>query len=180
MTVNASDDRTIATSRARGARAYLTTRHAWAAMRLTIGWLFLWTFADELLGLGFATEVGWIDGGSPTFNLLAVSSHGLLEDIYVRPAGDAVVDALYMAAIGGAGLALLLGIGVRIAAAIGAAVHIVLWSTYLPPVSNPFIDEHIFQAVALIGIAIADAGATWGLGARWQRLELVRRNPVLK
>lgn len=161
-------------------RSLLTPANAWAVMRLTIGWLFLWAFFDKLLGLGFATEVGWIDSGSPTFGFLTASSHGFLDSFYNRIAGNDVVDLLFMAGIGGAGIALILGIGVRIAAVSGAAIHVLIWSAYLPPATNPFIDEHIFQAVALIGIAIADAGSTLGLGRWWSELSIVDRFPILK
>ena len=180
MAVNAMGDGDRTSPGRSGAMAFLTPSHAWVAMRMAIGWLFLWTFLDKLLGLGFPTEVGWIDGGSPTFGFMAVASHGLLDELYVKIGGNGLVDLLYMASIGGAGIALVLGIAVRIAALVGAAVHVVIWSTYLPPVDNPFIDEHIFQAIALIGIAIADAGSTWGFGAWWGRMPFVQRMPLLK
>jgi thiosulfate dehydrogenase [quinone] large subunit len=180
MAVNAMNERSGAARTGSSVRSMLTPAHAWAAMRLVLAWLFLWTFADKLLGLGFATEVGWTDGGSPTFGFMAVASHGVLDGLYARLGGEGVIDLLYMAAIGFTGLGLLLGIAVRLAALTGAAVQAVIWSTYLPPATNPFIDEHIFQAVALLGIAIADAGRTWGFGRRWERLGIVRRFPVLK
>ncbi len=40
--------------------------------------------------------------------------------------------------------------------------------------TNPFADYHVIYAVALIALAAAGAGATWGLGRQWARLPIVR------
>ena len=43
-------------------------RGAFAALRIVLGFTFLWAFVDKLFGLGYATpsERSWINGGSPT------------------------------------------------------------------------------------------------------------------
>ncbi len=59
-------------------------RYVAAALRLSIGWVFLWAFLDKLLALGFATgrdgetgvvdrfgDAAWINGGSPTRGFLS-------------------------------------------------------------------------------------------------------------
>lgn len=78
------------------------------------------------------------------------------------------------------GVALILGIGMRIAAASGAVMLVMMWSAVLPPANNPFMDDHIIYAPVLVGLALIGAGRTLGLGRAWERLPLVQRYPVLK
>ncbi|WP_439145755.1 hypothetical protein [Streptomyces canus] len=42
--------------------------------------------------------------------------------------------------------------------------------------TNPFADYHLIYAIVLIALAVAGAGATWGLGKAWARLPFVSRN----
>ena len=46
--------------------------------------------------------------------------------------------------------------------------------------TNPFADHHLVYAVALIALAAAGAGATWGLGKASARLPFVSHNPWLR
>src|SRR5690606_10480708 len=157
-------------------------RAVFAAVRLAIGWIFLWAFLDKLFGLGFATpaEGAWISGGSPTEGDLTDATSGPPAGFYASVAGAAWADVLVMAGLVGIGLALLLGIGVRIAAATGALLLVLMWTAVLPPENNPFMDDHLVQALVLVGLALVNAGDTWGLGRRWSSLGLVRRFPVLR
>ena len=54
-------------------------RYLSAAARLSLGWVFLWAFLDKVFGWGRATAAGkgWIDGGSPTAGLAALT-YGLM------------------------------------------------------------------------------------------------------
>jgi thiosulfate dehydrogenase [quinone] large subunit len=45
--------------------------HAWMALRIVMGWSFIWVFADVIFGLGFPTVVGWIYGGDPTDTVMS-------------------------------------------------------------------------------------------------------------
>jgi thiosulfate dehydrogenase [quinone] large subunit len=47
----------------------------------------------------------------------------------------------------GLGLALISGIGLRIAAVAGSLLMIMMWFSLLPLVNNPIVDEHIIYAV---------------------------------
>jgi len=147
-------------------------KYIWVALRIVMGWLFLWPFLDKLLGLGFATEAdaAWIRGGSPTFGFLTFGSSGPLAPVFQSLAGNPIVDFLFMAGLLLIGLALLLGVGVRIAGISGAVLVLLMWLAYLPPEHNPLIDEHVAYAIALVGLAVVRAGRWFGLGNQWTRL----------
>jgi thiosulfate dehydrogenase [quinone] large subunit len=148
------------------------TRYIWAALRIGMGWLFLWSFLDKLFGLGFATkpEAGWLAGGSPTAGFLANATSGPLAGLYQSMAGNPVVDWLFMLGLAGLGVALILGIGVQIAGYAGALFVLLLWSSRLPPANNPIMDEHIIYAFVLVGLAMVRAGQRVGLGRWWYKL----------
>ncbi len=78
------------------------------------------------------------------------------------------------------GTALILGIGVRLAA-IGGIIWMAIFytATAIWPEHNPFMDEHIIAALVLAGVFLANAGRYYGLGKVWQRTELVKRHPIL-
>lgn len=80
----------------------------------------------------------------------------------------------------GIGLALILGIGMRLAAATGALLMVLMWSADLPLENNPIIDDHIIYALVLVALALANAGHTFGLGRQWEKLPVVADNTWLK
>lgn len=156
-------------------------RYAWAAVRIALGLIFLWAFFDKLLGLGFATppERSWLNGGSPTRGFLA-NTAGPFASTFQAMAGNVVVDWLFMLGLLGIGLALVLGIGVRVAAVSGAILMLLMWAASLPLENHPFLDDHIVYALVLIGLALDHAGHTWGLGRWWSRRNVVRGAPWLE
>jgi thiosulfate dehydrogenase [quinone] large subunit len=89
------------------------------------------------------------------------------------------VDVLFMVGLLGIALALLLGIGVRIAAVCGAVMLVLMWSASLPPSDDVFMDNHLIYALLLFGLAFVGAANTAGLGRWWTRTTLVRRSPGL-
>ncbi len=158
------------------------TRYVLAGLRLALGWIFLWAFLDKLFGLGFATkaENAWIDGGSPTAGFLGNAVKGPFADLYHSIAGATWADWLFMTGLAGIGIALILGIGLRIAATTGALLLIAMWTAVLPPENNPFMDDHLVYAGVLVLLALTAAGNTLGLGTTWARLPIVQRLPWLK
>ncbi len=156
-------------------------RYLWASIRLSLGWVFLWAFLDKTFGLGFATasENAWINGGSPTFGFLNFGTAGPFAGIFQAIAGHPVVDALFMIGLLGIGLALILGIGMRVAAVSGAVMMLLMWAAALPPSNNPFMDDHIVYGLVLLALPLVHAGRTWGLGGWWQQTALVQRYPWL-
>ncbi|MFY1594196.1 hypothetical protein [Micromonospora sp. WMMD737] len=157
-------------------------RYVFAGIRIALGWTFLWAFLDKVFGLGFATEAknAWINGGSPTKGFLTFGAAGPFADFYQGIAGAAWADVLFMAGLAAIGVALLLGIGMRIAAVAGAVLYVMMWTVVLPPENNPFMDEHLINAALLVGLALVNAGATLGLGATWAKLAIVQRFPWLR
>jgi len=162
-------------------RAY-KARYALAVARLAISFTFLWAFLDKTFGLGFATERAdaWINGGSPTVGFLNFATEGkIFHDFFAGLAGPAA-DWLFMVGLLGIGVALALGIGMRIAAASGALLLTLMWAASLPLENNPLLDDHLVYAVVLVALAIFGAGRVIGLGRQWERLPLVQRLPFLK
>ncbi|MGK5550728.1 hypothetical protein ACSNOI_03860 [Actinomadura kijaniata] len=156
--------------------------HQAEQVRLAIGWVFVWAFLDKTFGLGHETPAAraWIDGGSPTKGFLANSPQGPFAGIYHELAGQTWADWLFMVGLAGIGIALMLGVGMRIAAATGALLLVLMWTAVLPPANNPFMDDHLVYAAVLVGLALVAAGDTLGLGRRWSGTVLVRRFPILK
>lgn len=168
----------------------------WGVLRIAIGSVFLWSFLDKLLSLGFSTgrnpETGaidffgadaWINGGSPTDGFLQFGLHtkGFFNDFYGAFAGQTWVEWVYMLSMLAIGLGLIFGIGTRLAA-IGGILWMAIFYTAsaIWPEHHPFVDDHVVYAIVLGGIAYVGAGRYLGLGGWWERTPLVRRLPILK
>jgi thiosulfate dehydrogenase [quinone] large subunit len=157
-------------------------RYVFAGVRIALGWVFLWAFLDKMFGLGHETlaKNAWIDGGSPTTGFLGKAVVGPFKGLYNGIAGAAWADWLFMAALLGIGIALILGIGMRVAAISGALLLVMMWTAVLPPANNPLIDDHLIYAGTLVGLALIGAGHTAGLGTWWNSTPLVRKAPWLQ
>ena len=158
-------------------------RKVLAALRLTTGFIFLWAFLDKTFGLGFSTpsERAWINGGKPSQGFLTSDAvQGPLKGFFASIASP-VSDVLLMLGMLGIGLAVMLGIGTRVAAWAGSVVMVLMYLAELPAAggSNPLIDSHVIYALVLVLVALTSAGDTWGLGRWWKSLEIVRKNPWL-
>nr|BFE57527.1 DoxX family membrane protein [Dactylosporangium thailandense] len=166
-----------------------TAARALAVLRYATGFVFLWAFADKLLGLGYSTPSAkaWINGGSPTKGFLANVDAGPLQSFFHTIAGTWYANWGFMLGLLGIGLALTAGIGMRIAAASGTLLMAFMWLAEFPLAqhtakgaptgsTNPLTDYHVVYAIAMIVLAAAYAGQTWGLGKRWAKLPIVQRN----
>ena len=151
-------------------------------IRLAMGWTFLWPFLDKTFGLGHETAStdAWVNGGSPTAGFLGHATKGPFSDTYQSFAGHAWADWLFMLGLLGIGTALILGVAVRIAAAAGALLLVLMWTAVLPPENNLFLDDHLIYAMVLAVLAMASAGRTLGLGRIWEKLPVVKDNAVLR
>ncbi|MEX0651780.1 MAG: hypothetical protein WD186_07120 [Actinomycetota bacterium] len=172
-------------------------------LRVAMGWTFLWAFVDKLFGLGFATgrdaETGaivfgsadaWVNGGSPTAGVLGFALKGPFKGFYetitgaqmgaAGPMAAGWVDWVFMLSMLGIGLALILGIGVRLAALGGIAWMAIFYTaTAIWPDNNPILDNHIIEAGVLTGLFLANAGRYYGLGKAWQGLGFVKDRKYL-
>ena len=160
-----------------------------AGLRIATGFVFLWAFFDKLFGLGYSTpsERAWINGGSPTKGFLGSIEAGPFASTFRSIAGDWWVDWLFMVGLLAVGLAVMLGVGLRLAAVSGTVLVALMWIAEWHPArftsageptgsTNPLVDYHVIYALALIVIAVTAAGDRWGLGQAWRRLPIVRRH----
>jgi thiosulfate dehydrogenase [quinone] large subunit len=167
-------------------------RKALAVLRIAFGLTFLWAFLDKLLALGFSTgrddagavdrfgPAAWINGGSPTEGFLKFGADGPFKGLYNSIGGAAWADWAFMLGLLGIGLALTLGFGIRVAAASGALLYLLMWTVVLPPANNPVIDDHILGIASMAVLGLTLAGDTWGVGRIWAQQQLVRRFPALR
>ena len=166
-----------------------TAARALAVLRISTGFVFLWAFLDKTFGLNYATpgERSWINGGSPTKGFLSGVDVGPFQGFFHNIAGNPVADWAFMLGLLGIGLALILGIGMRIAAVAAALMMAFMWFAELPLAqtnsageathsTNPVTDYHFIYAVSAIALAATYAGHTWGLGRWWAKLPLVQKN----
>ncbi|WP_265522272.1 hypothetical protein [Oerskovia flava] len=162
------------------ARASTATQVVLGVLRIALGFYFLWAFLDKTFGLGFATpaERAWVEGASPTTGYLS-GVEGPFAGLFNGMAGAAWADWLFMIGLLGIGLALILGIGMRIAAVSGALLLVFMFLASLPLTTNPIIDSHITEAITIIALAMIGAGDTLGLGKQWKKLPIVQKNPWL-
>ncbi|HEY7857825.1 MAG TPA: hypothetical protein VIC82_04935 [Candidatus Nanopelagicales bacterium] len=154
---------------------------ALAALRVAIGFSFLWAALDKIFGWGFATPTAksWINGGSPTKGFLS-SSDGPLSGFYHAIAGSGVANVAFILGLLLLGGAMILGVGNRLSTFGGTLLFLMMWSVVLPPVQNPVLDEHLIQALAVLVLGACHAGESFGLGQWWNAQPLVQRFPILK
>ncbi len=155
-------------------------RYVWALTRISISFVFLWAFVDKVFGLGKSTTSAksWLNGGSPTTGYLKGVT-GPFAGVFHRLSGATWADWLFMIALLAIGLALALGIGMRIAAVSGGSLLVFMWAASLPIATNPFLDDHLIYAMVLVGLALVHAGDTVGFGHRWGQMDIVKRFPAL-
>ena len=161
----------------------------WAGVvRILLGFTFLWAFLDKIFAWGFSTTKAWMFGtgdGNPTAGFLkfGVNPNGPFQSFYTNLAPSSpngIVNWLFMGALLGAGVTLMLGVVMRIGS-IGSAL--LLLSMYLAVApwakyedkggstvasNNPLLDEHIIYAATLMVLMLVCAGRYWGLGRWWE------------
>jgi thiosulfate dehydrogenase [quinone] large subunit len=162
-----------------------------ALLRIGLGLLYLWAFVAQALGVGYADEKttasgehiswgwyfsydsakGWISSGfthSPTAPFIG-GTHGPVAPLLQHlPTG--VDDFGWMFALAGLGIALTLGIFMKIAGWGGLVLNLMIWFSGFPPSSNPVIDgEHMAFAFSILLLMYLHAGNRWGLGRWWSR-----------
>lgn len=163
-----------------------------AGLRIGTGFMFLWAFLDKTFGWHYSTQTAqaWIHGGSPTKGFLSSVAAGPMSTAFHHMAGQAWADWLFMMGLLGIGVALILGVGLRIAAVAGVALVGLMWLAVFPPAqhltggalsgsNNPFVDEHVLDALALTAVGVLGTGSRLGLGSLWARLPFVDKHRSL-
>ncbi len=163
-----------------------------AALRIGTGFAFLWAFLDKTFGWHYSTlpSNAWIHGGSPTKGFLASVNAGPFTSMFHSWAGQGWANWLFMLALLGIGLALILGVGLRVAAVAGVLLVALMWAAVWPLAQhttggaltgsvNPLVDEHVMDALALIVVGVAGTASRLGLGALWAKLPFVERHRAL-
>jgi thiosulfate dehydrogenase [quinone] large subunit len=167
--------------------------YALGALRLIVGWTFLWAFLDKMFALGFSTgrdpETGAVDrfgdaafihGASPTEGFLKFGADGPFAGFYHAIAGAALTDYAFMFGLLAIGVSLSLGIFRVLGTVAGVTMFIMMWSVVLPPENNPLVDDHILGAAAVLVLGLFGATHYLGLGRWWERQTIVQRYPVLR
>lgn len=158
-------------------------RRALALLRIATGFIFLWAFLDKTFGLGYATPAAraWINGGTPSQGFLnSPAVVGPFKPFFAAIASPAS-DVLFMLGMLGIGVAVVLGIGLRVSAIAGSIILVFMylaeWTFGANAAStNPLVDYHIIFALALIVVAVLSAGDAWGLGTAWKKLPVVQNH----
>lgn len=164
-----------------------------ALMRISLGWIFLWAFADKLWGLGFATcrnpETGvvnvmcdsaWAAGGSPTTGFLQHATKGPFAEFFNNMAGNMIVDWAFMIGLLLIGISLVLGVAVYLGVFGGSLMLLAMWLAVLPPENNPFMVDHLVYILALLVVALTNDRQQIGLGRWWSRRPMVKKYGWLK
>lgn len=167
--------------------------YIWGVTRISLGSVFLWAFFDKLFGLGFATcravdgvvtrgcEAAWSNGGSPTAGFLQFATKGgPLESTFQSMAGNAFWDWLFMAGLLGIGIALVLGIGMKIATYSGALLMALMYVALFQPANNPVFDDHVLYILVLIGLGSVNNSQALGLNSWWKKQDIVKNYPILE
>lgn len=156
--------------------------------RIAIGFIFLWAFFDKLLGLGFSTcrtvaedgsftiealcEKAWVNGGHVTEGYLVYGGNpgSPFHEFFVNLGAQRWTDWVFMAGLLGIGFALMTGVGTKLALFAGPVMLVFMYLTQMWPTTNPILDDHIVQALAIIGIVLVELGhQSIGFGTWWRK-----------
>ena len=149
-------------------------------VRILLGFVFLWSFLDKTFGLyGTSPNESWLAGESPTAGYLG-SLEGAFAPVFHAMAGQAWVDWMFMLGMALVGMALILGVAMRLAAVGAVALMGSLYLTSVPLEDNPLIDEHLMYGTLAVVLMLMRAGDVLGAARLWARTPLARRVPWLR
>jgi len=162
-------------------------------LRIGLGLVMLWAFLDKTFGLSYstATERSWINGGSPTNGFLSHVEVGPFQSLFRNIAGNGLADWLFMLGLLAIGVALICGVGLRIAGVAGVVMMVLMWAAEWPLAqftsqgeptgsTNPFLDYHLIYAAGFWVVAVLGAGSAAGLGRWWAARRVVQDHSWLR
>ena len=136
-------------------------------LRIAMGWIFVWSGFDKLLG-------DWTSAG-----FLVNATKGPLEgwfvDLGTNSAAVDVIDGLVIWGQILIGITLILGLGTRFSLFWAGAMMFMFYIAQFPPANNPFLDEHIIYIAVFLLLGALGAGRILGLDALVEKLPLVGR-----
>jgi len=153
-------------------------------LRWVLGLTFIWPFFDKLIGLGYTTKAdkAWIAGGSPTAGFLKGST-GPFAPFFKSIGGAGIIDWLFMLTLLFVGIALILGIGLKIASISGAVLMFLMWASVLPKAQSfLLLDDHVIYLLLLIliGFAFTKYEDWASLSNWWKNTKLVKKVPFFQ
>lgn len=159
-----------------------TEKYIFLLLRLAMGFLFFWAFIDKLFGLSFATQPdkSWIKGVSPTYGFLKFGVHGPLQQLFSQLAGNSIIDWLFMGGLLFVGLALLLGICVKLASILGSILLLLIYLSLFPTTNNPILDEHIVYILVLLLLGYSQTEPILSMRKWWKKMSLVKKYQILQ
>lgn len=144
-----------------------------AALRVALGWLMFYAGITKLI--------------DPTWSAAEYLTHAqTFAGFYNWLAQPGILGAVNFLNEWGLtllGVSLIVGVGVRVSASLGAILMLLY---YFPAVNFPFVangflvDEHIVYATALVLLAAVRAGRYYGLETRCANLPICSRYPRLR
>ena len=143
-----------------------------ALLRIAIGWLFFYAGITKIL------NTSW----SPAGYLSAPKMFSELYAFLISPSILPVTTFLSEWGLTLIGVALILGVFMRLATVLGAIIMLLF---YFPILDFPYpnnhsyiVDEHIIYALVMLVLHVCDAGQAWGLG-RWAKNSFLRKIPLI-
>ena len=152
-----------------------------AVVRVIIALMFLWAFADKLFGLGFPTpsDMGYIDGGSPTKDFLAAND-GWFAPLFNAMANIyQITDVLIIVGLLLIGGSLLIGTASKITTVASLVLLTMFYMSELPLADNPILDFRLVYMAALAAAYFGNGFGRISLKGRWDELEVVKKHPIL-
>jgi thiosulfate dehydrogenase (quinone) large subunit len=148
-------------------------RRTLGLLRIALGWYFLWAFIDKLFGFGFLTPSGkgMIDGGAPAQGFMTHAS-GPFAGFFSSISGP-WADYLFMFGLLSIGVALITGCGLKLCAIAATVLLALMYLAEFPlgakagTYTNPLVDDHWVDALAIMTFWFTRAGDTFGLGRWW-------------
>ena len=138
-------------------------------LRVAMGWIFVWSGFDKLLGDW--TSAGFLVNGT------SGPLEGWFADVGANSAAVDVIDGLVISGQILIGIALILGVVTRFTLFWAGAMIFMFYIAQFPPAQNPFLDEHIVYIGVFLLLAALGAGRILGLDALIEKVPFVRRIP---
>lgn len=146
---------------------------ALVSLRLSLGWMMFYAGITKVLNPEWSAA-GFLANASTFPELYAW---------FARPEILPYTDFLNEWGLTAVGVALILGVGVRLSSMLGVAFMLLY---YFPSLEFPYIersyliDSHIIYAAGFLVLAAYSAGSVWGAGRWFANLPLIRRSSFLR